>query len=469
MRRFFHIAIIFFVAAGLCIAGFFLFSANKNVAIAPKIAEMATSITTRGGVASLSTSGTISSTPTIVINNSDPDLPPQPQLANPPVIIKGIYITGWTAGSSARMQALINLIKNTELNAVVIDIKDYSGYVSYAMDVPDVAASGAENQIRITRPNALIKELHDSGIYVIGRITDFQDPILAKAHPEWALKNKTTGVVWTDNNGLAWMDPAAMPAWNYFASIAKDAFGRGFDEINFDYIRFASDGSLGNIIYPYWDGKMPMATVIAGYFKFLRQTFPNDRISADLFGLSTVNNDDLGIGQVIQNAYEYFDYVCPMVYPSHYASGFIGYKSPAAYPYQVISYSLSHGFAKLLAMGNTNTTVSSTGQARFAIGTIPNTKLRPWLQDFDLGAVYTSAMIREEKQAVYDTLDTTPSSSFGSSLPSTGSTSLLQANLGQVSLATGQLETGQYYGGWLLWDASNDYLTSSTENALDNK
>jgi len=437
MNKFFHIAIVVLVVAGIYVAGFFLFSTNKNVAIAPKVAEILTNGANSGSAVNSGTLGTISSTSNIAINNSDPDLPPQPQLANPPAIIKGIYITGWTAGSSARMQALINLIKNTELNAVVIDIKDYSGYVSYAMDVPDVAASGAENQIRIARPNALIKELHDKGIYVIGRITDFQDPILAKAHPEWALKNKTTGAVWKDNNGLAWMDPAAMPAWNYFASIAKDAFGRGFDEINFDYIRFASDGSLGNITYPYWDGKTPMATVIAEYFKFLRQTFPNDKISADLFGLATVNNDDLGIGQVIQNAYEYFDYVCPMVYPSHYASGFIGYKNPADYPYQVINYSLSHGLAKLLAMGNANTTASSVRQAQFAIGTIPDTKLRPWLQDFDLGAVYTVAMIRAEKQAVYDVLNTPTS--------------------------------GQYYGGWLLWDASNNYLTSSTEGALDEK
>ena len=101
--------------------------------------------------------------------------------------------------------------------------------------------------------NGVIKELHDNGIYVIGRITDFQDPILAKAHPEWAMHNKTTGAVWTDNNGLAWMDPAEQPVRDYLASIAKDAFGRGFDEMNFDYVRFASDGSIGNIGYPAWD------------------------------------------------------------------------------------------------------------------------------------------------------------------------------------------------------------------------
>lgn len=361
--------------------------------------------------------------------------PIQQQLSNPPSIIKGIYLTGWTAGSPDFVEKLIKFMKGTELNAVVIDIKDYSGYVSYPMDVPDVISSGAEKQIRIAHINALIKEFHDNGIYVIGRITDFQDSILANAHPEWALKNKTTGTVWKDRNGLSWIDPAAKPAWNYLASIAQDAFSRGFDEVNFDYIRFASDGSLGNISYPYWNGKTPMADVIEEYFKFLRNTFQGKRISADLFGLTTVNNDGLGIGQIIENAYKYFDYICPMVYPSHYASGFIGYKNPAEHPYDVIYYSLTHALQKLLNMGNYNTTATSATIKGFDINKVPNTKLRPWLQDFDMGATYTSQMIRQEKQAVYDSLDTASSSN--------------------------------YYGGWLYWNAANTYFTSSTDGSLD--
>ncbi len=444
-------------------AGVFLFSLPENVAVGPVGAS-------GPGASSTSASPTTAALPpastTALLNEPEApqpsssdfisgslqganDIGPQQPLASPPTVMKGIYLTAWVAGSPGRMTQIINLIKSTGLNTVVVDLKDYSGYVSYAMDVPEVKASGAEDQIRIARPNALIKELHDNGIYVIGRITDFQDPILAKAHPEWALHNKTTGGVWTDNNKLAWMDPAATPVWDYLASIAKDAFGRGFDEVQFDYIRFASDGALGNISYPYWDMKTPRAAVIANYFKFLRQSFPNEKISADLFGLSTVNSDDLGIGQVIQDAYEYFDYVSPMVYPSHYATGFLGYKSPASYPYQVIDYSLSHGLTKLLAMGNSNTTVatatgttSSTSaiassslpvsRSPFNLGYVPPTKLRPWLQDFDLyGVPYTPPMIALEKHAVYDTLDTASSS--------------------------------QYYGGWLLWDAANNYTAAELE------
>ena len=365
------------------------------------------------------------------------DAPLQQPLADPPAIVKGIYLTAWTAGSPGRMQQIINLIKGTEVNTVVIDLKDYSGYVSYAMDVPAVKASGAEDQIRITHPNELIKKLHDNGIYVIGRITNFQDPILAKAHPEWALHNAKTGGVWVDNNGLAWMDPAAKPVWNYLASIAKDAFGRGFDEVQFDYIRFASDGALGNISYPYWDEKTPRSAIIENYFQFLRQQFPNNKISADLFGLSTVNNDDLGIGQVIQDAYENFDYVSPMVYPSHYATGFLGYKYPAAYPYQVVNYSMTHAVDKLVAMGDPPVNTSSTAKTasgKFDLGYVPSAKLRPWLQDFDLGVpgapgtAYTPAMVQAQKQAVYNALDTT--------------------------------STSQYYGGWILWNAANTYKAS---------
>jgi len=442
------------IGAFILIAGFgsFLFLTPKNVPIGPhdaialsvsstpvqlpSVPEAPMIPTSTGRIAPVITANTVS------------DLPPQSQLADPPAIVKGIYLTGWSAGSPSKVRSVIDLIKRTELNAVVVDIKDYSGYVSYAMDVPEVKASGAEGEIRIARPNTLIKELHDNGIYVIGRITDFQDPILAKAHPEWAMHNKTTGAVWADNRGLAWMDPAAKPVWDYLASITKDAFARGFDEVQFDYLRFASDGSLGDIAYPYWNQKTSRASVLSSYFKFLRENFPNNKISADLFGLSTVNNDDLGIGQVIQSAYQYFDYVSPMVYPSHYATGFLGYKSPAKYPYEVIDYSLAHAITKLIAMGNSNSTAgiapassspveaSSTPVPRspFNLGYIPNSKLRPWLQDFDLNGVpYTALMVRAEKQAVYDTLATTTAS--------------------------------QYYGGWLLWNAANDY----TAGALDPK
>ncbi len=349
------------------------------------------------------------------------DIEKQAPLPNPPSVVKGIYVTGWSAGSERKMDSLIALMKRTGLNAMVIDVKDYSGYVSYHTDIPEVKASGAEGEIRIVRPNALIKKLHDNGIYIIGRVTDFQDPILAKAHPEWALKNKSTGGLWADNHGLAWMDPVAQPVWDYLASIAKDAFARGFDEVNFDYIRFASDGSLENIAYPYWDEKSPRAAVVARYFKFLRATFPNNKISADLFGLATVASNDLGIGQVLENAYPYFDYVSPMMYPSHYGGGFLGYKNPALHPYEVVKYSMNKALEKRLVLEKNNSS-SSRSLAR----------VRPWLQVFDLGAAYDAGMVQKEIDAVESSFRVGAGNATSSAYSATMS-------------------------GWLLWDPGNTY------------
>jgi hypothetical protein len=390
--------------------------------------------------------GAIASTtlPAAVFANAAEDLPPQPHLLNPPEVVRGIYITAWSAGYAQKINSLIGLIKRTNLNAVVIDIKDYSGSVSYKTGIADVAAAGAENNIKILQPNALLKKLHDAGIYVVGRITVFQDPVLAKAHPEWALRNKTTGKIWTDKKGLAWMDAAAKPVWEYNAAIAKEALARGFDEIQFDYVRFASDGDLSNVAYPYWDGHTPRRVVIEKFFKFLRDGMPDAKLSADLFGLSTVNTDDLGIGQVIEDAYKYFDYVSPMVYPSHYAAGFLGYQNPAKFPYEVIKYSLEKALARLqtMTMAMTNDNESSTASSSLSTVIVPKfvAKLRPWLQDFDLGAVYDASMVKKEIQATEDVLEK-------------GSTT--------ISLPPGASASGNF-GGWLLWDPANIY----TEGAL---
>lgn len=330
------------------------------------------------------------------------DIENQKPLTNPPKIIKAIYLTSWSAGSPAKIKYLINLVKSTEINAVVIDIKDYSGYVAYDIQVPEVEKYKAK-EIKIPQINRLIKQLHDEGIYAIARLTIFQDPRLAQARPDLAVKSKKTGAAWQDKKGLTWIDPAAKEAWDYNIAIAKEAVGRGFDELNFDYIRFPSDGNLEDMEFPFWDGKVLKSSVLRDFFKILRQELAGTKISADLFGLATINQDDLGIGQVIEDAYEYFDYVSPMVYPSHYASGFLGYKNPALYPYEVIKYSLDSAVKRL--------TASST---------VFSAKLRPWFQDFDLGANYDAEMVKKEIQAVADAL-------------------------------------GENFSGWMLWNPENVY------------
>jgi hypothetical protein len=395
------------------------------------------------------TSQTADTTVMAATGDAGGDIPDQKPMADPPAVIKAIYATAWTAGSAERMADLINLIKTTQLNAVVIDIKDYSGYVSYAMDVPAVQSSGAEDQIRIARPNALIKELHDNNIYVIGRITVFEDPILAKARPDLAIKSAKTGEVWKDSSGLSWMDPTEKDTWNYVVDIANDAAARGFDEVNFDYVRFPSDGTISQLSYPSYTTSTPKSVALENFFKYLHENVKGVKTSADVFGLTTVADNDMGIGQVIQDAAPYFDYIAPMVYPSHYADGFIGYKNPADYPYQVINYSIENGVDKFLKLEPASSTTSTPVQIA---------KFRPWLQAFDLGATYTPTMLESEMQAVTDSLCITQPT--GDYPPSPQKAPGLQCS-------THQAQVQDMWSGWMLWNAASQY--DSYASALGTK
>jgi hypothetical protein len=367
-------------------------------------------------------------TNSVVLSNSNSgDIENQPHLSNPPEIVRGLYLTGWTAGSPKRVSSIIAIMKKNNLNSVVVDVKDYSGYVSYYTGIPLVKTSGAENEIRIPRPNAMIKSFHDNEIYVIARITIFQDPVLSHTHPEWAIKNSETGNLWKDRKGLSWMDPAAKPVWDYNIMIAKDAIARGFDEVQLDYIRFPSDGNLKLTAYPFWDEEKSMFNVISDFFTYFREQMKNAKISADIFGLTTVAYDDLGIGQRIEDAYKNFDYVSPMVYPSHFANGFIGYQNPAEHPYEVIKHSMQGAVNRLNTLLHGPFLASSTTSTRALTYSKPVGKLRPWLQVFDLGAIYDSVMVQAQIKAAEDVLKSS--------------------------------NQGFYYAGYLLWDPKNSYTS----------
>lgn len=351
------------------------------------------------------------------------DIEPQKPLANPPENIKAAYATNWSAGSEKKLSYLINLMNETELNALVIDIKDYSGYVGYNTDL-ELPKQYKAVELRIPKFNKLIKRLHDEGIYVIGRVAVFQDQRLALVRPDLALMSSSTQSIWRDNKGLAWMDPAARDVWDYNIAIAKEILDRGIDEVNFDYIRFASDGKLSDIKHPIWDEKTLKTRIIRDFFKYLREQLPNAQLSADLFGLVTVNTDGLGIGQHLEYALPYFDAISPMVYPSHYFKGFIGYDNPAAYPYEVIKYSLDTAVNRIknYEAGIRQEIGTSTPMPRIA-------KLRPWLQDFDLGANYDAAKVLAEIQATYNAGSNTP----------------------------------EMFDGWMLWNPSNVYTKEALQ------
>jgi len=286
-----------------------------------------------------------------------------------PFYIKGIYINSWTAGDQSKMAHLLNLIKETELNAVVIDIKEIDGIIAIDNIIPNL--------------KDLVRQLHQENIYAIARIVVFKDGTLSKIKPELALKNQQ-GKLWQDWRGQAWLDPTSKEVWDYHIELAKEAIKIGFDEINFDYIRFPSDGDISTIVYPARANQASKPEIMREFFEYLNKELkPLDVfLSIDLFGLTMVREDDMNIGQLLENAIPYFDFVCPMVYPSHYPPDFEGYKNPADYPYEIITMNLSRGKER---MNNANS------------------KLRPWLQDFNLGAIYNKKMIELEKQAVYDT------------------------------------------------------------------
>ncbi len=305
-----------------------------------------------------------------------------------PDVVKAIYLTSWSAASPNMVDYALELVRTTEINAVVLDIKDWSGYIFYDTGVPEAEAYGAE-KMRIPDMRGLLERFHQEGVYMIARIVVFQDPVLAEARPDLAIHRVSDPAsLWRDNSGLAWIDPATKESWDYTVAIAKDALAVGFDEVNFDYARFPSDGDLKDMAFPVMDATSKESEVMKTFFSYLREQLPQATLSVDLFGLSAVDGD-VGVGQQIENAYAFFDFVSPMVYPSHYATGFLGYENPAEHPYEVVQYSMSRALDKLHRFKESSPTAA---------------KLRPWLQDFNLGAVYDGGMVRAEITAAKDAL-----------------------------------------------------------------
>lgn len=304
-----------------------------------------------------------------------------------PPYIKGIYATAWTASSEVRMDELIKLVKETELNAIIIDIKEVEGRVYFDTDSSLINELGSE-KVRIPKLKELIDKLHKENIYAIARIVIFKDNYMPKVKPEWALKNKNGGI-WRDWAGNSWLNMASTEVWDYNVELAKEVIKIGFDEINFDYIRFPTDGSISQIKYSASEDEFSRPEIIRDFFKYINLHLnPFDVfLSADLFGLTMLREDDMNIGQILEYALPYFDFIAPMVYPSHYPAGFEGYENPAEYPYEVLKVNLEEGRDRVSLL-----------KAEDARG-----KIRPWLQDFSLGAFYGEEKIKLQKQAVYDT------------------------------------------------------------------
>lgn len=304
--------------------------------------------------------------------------------------VKGIYVTGPTAGTE-RMDEIINLINETELNAIVLDVKDDSGNVTFKMDNENVIAMEA-GVAYIKDINALLKELKKNDIYVIGRIPCFKDPILAATHPELALVD-AEGVPVTDAAGNAWVNPCKEEVWDYILSLVESCCELGFDEIQLDYVRFPVGQNSEEALYGYVsddDNRQSYINQFLGKVSEEAHKY-NVPVAADVFGTIIKSSDDARhIGQDYVTLASNLDVICPMIYPSHYAAGEFGIEVPDANPYETI-YAALEGSQTALKYKPTNETAI----------------VRPWLQAFTASWVdgyisYGGPEIRKQIRGVYD-------------------------------------------------------------------
>jgi hypothetical protein len=427
------------IVSGFLLAASFLYFINR-----PSLTEMMASVNVLSGNSVLensngsptaSATSNVAENPTstaITAEQSVPEIPPVTHVTVPNQV-KSLYMTSWVAGTPRLRDKVVSLIDKSEINAVVVDIKDYTGKLAFVPNDPALVSVGCYDK-RISDVDGLLKYLHEKNIYVIGRVATFQDPCMVKQKPQDSVQTKA-GEVWRDKKGITWLDAGNKNVWDYFVSIANESYARGFDEIQFDYIRFPTDGNMRDISFPA-AGTTSKAVVIGNFLKYLDknlrgglganyvpppkknptslsasttiETVPEIphvtsvlgspiynldeynattsrlMISADVFGLVTEGVDDMGIGQHLEDILPYVDYLSPMVYPSHYATGYSGFPKPAKEPYKVVFRAMSEAVRRAKKMGQNPL------------------KLRPWLQDFNLGATYTPEMVLAQIQATRD-------------------------------------------------------------------
>jgi hypothetical protein len=257
-------------------------------------------------------------------------------------------------------------LRRAGLNTIELDVKDEHGDVAFVRGAPRLArATGAARPYYDAR--AAVRELHAARLYVIGRVVTFEDPVISERRPALALHNPD-GSVWQTRAGFGWLNPYDRRVWRYDVAVAGAAARAGFDEIQFDYVRFPSDGDVSAIRYPLRDNAS-RATTITRFVRYASRGLHRlgVRVSVDVFGLAATR--DLGIGQTPHRLARYVDAVSPMVYPSHFNAGEYGLADPSADPGQTVTDALLYFEEDLRGS---------------------NARLVPWLQDFSLGRTYTT-------------------------------------------------------------------------------
>lgn len=307
--------------------------------------------------------------------------------------IKGFYVSAAAMGNADFMSRVHDLLETTELNAVVLDYKSDRGYISFPTQVPLALEIGAGVEPLVENPAEFMRWFKQHKVYTIARIVTFKDNLLAESYPGWAIGDTATGGVWRDQEKMGWIDGTRAEAWDYNVQLAQEAASYGFDEIQFDYVRFPTDGNVHGAVYSQENTYDTRVAAISGLLSRASAALHplGVKVSADVFGYTSWVPDDLGIGQHIEVIAPFVDALCPMVYPSTFNAGLPGedpkYRNAIAYPYEIVNKSIERA-------------------VRRAKVTNPGIEIRPWLQDFQDyafdGRTYTPAEIRQQIDGVRD-------------------------------------------------------------------
>ena len=304
--------------------------------------------------------------------------------------VKGIYLTDSTAGSD-RMEDIISHIDETELNAVVIDVKNDEGKLALALDSEKLQTLGASAGTIKDLPE-LVRELHAHGIYAIARIVCFRDPHMAELRPD-LMEQKADGSLFYDHSGMCWVNPYKQEYWEYLDAAAEGCALAGFDEVQLDYVRFCTEKGMQSVVHE--DADCGKTEIITRFVQFMSDRAAEHGIfmSTDVFGTIIDSYEDAeAVGQDYGEMSAAADYMCPMIYPSHYGDGSFGIDHPDLEPYQTIKSAMESSERALKKAEQTDA---------------PQAAVRPWLQGFTASYLeqhleYDAEALREQIRAVYD-------------------------------------------------------------------
>ncbi len=318
--------------------------------------------------------------------------PPAPERI--PTKVKGVYLSAYVAGTQTMMDNIIAQIDATEINTVVIDVKNDNGRVTFSMESPIVSELGSVERL-IPDIQSLMATLKAHNIYTIARIVAFRDPYLPEQRPEWGLK-LADGSLYRDRNGLAWVNPYKREVWDYLVEVGIGAHEAGFDEVQFDYIRFCTERGINDVVYDEADtGGLSRTQIITEFVQYAYEKLSEAGVyvAADVFGAIIGGGiDSDSVGQSYGDMAASLDYICPMIYPSHYGNGNFGIQYPDTQPYDTILAALQGSKADLRSYAR-------NGEHQATV--------RPWLQDFTASYLenyieYGEEEVRAQIQAVYD-------------------------------------------------------------------